>query len=338
MAEIRDVEIAQTPTALLANAGAKSDKVITLPVTYYDQISDVCDGLYDEKGKVVATDRQWEWGECDYKTQNIEQGLASETLNENGQPTAQAGRLVPNRGLNFANWFTAEEGISAMYPGTLAMHYQKEGAEFSFVADDFYPLDDVKYSEGDPVNEDKHNHLFTMNFAVPFTVLGNGEEKFSITADDDTWVYLDGKLVVDMGGIHGPIEGAMVIDTDGKVYAQVDGGEWKEMGVTVTPGTKATLAVFHADRDASDSAFEIHFSQMNLELNEGTQIAAVTGSEAAGSLEDGFAQPLGETKVFQPDAVRSLVLVSTIEGVMIVVAAVMVVVVARYLVRQKVEE
>lgn len=362
VSEIREAEVAHSPAALLANSGAKEDKWIALPVTYYDQISDECVDLYDAEKQTEVAERQWEWKKCGYNNGQIERGLVEEKLGENGLPVAKGTKvakvtkesegasstekktstamakvnMIPNRGVNFMGWFEEVEGVSDESKGTLSMRYQKEGADFSFAAEDFYPLDAVKFSAEDPVNADGHNHLFTLNFVVPFTVLGSGEETFLVRADDDTFVFVDEQLVVDMGGVHGAMTGEMLIDSDGQVYSKVEGGEWTATGVKLAVGEATQLAVFHADRDSSESTFELGFSGMNLALASGAKIASVSGTEAATGAGMEYVEPLGESKVFEPETANMILIVATVEGVMVVLAAVLVVGVARFVIRQKV--
>ena len=332
--EIGDAEVAKSADALLASAGVNEDKTIALPVTYFDQKADECVDMYDTNARTELKSRQFEWISCDYYTKKLEQGLVESSLDENDLPVAKAGKLVTNRGLDFGKWFDAVEGESAEYVGTLQLKYTADEAKFEFLAPDFYPLDEAEFSASDEVNSDGHNHLFTMNFAVPFTVLKSGEETFEITADDDTFVFLDGKLVLDMGGVHEVTTGAVKIGADGRVFASVDNEDWQRTDVALTAGELATLKIFHADRDSSESELDLAFSQMNLALNEGTQIAAnVTGEN-----DPTYVGPLGETRVFAADATRSLMIIATIEGVVVIVAAVLLVSVARFVVKQKIEK
>lgn len=57
------------------------------------------------------------------------------------------------------------------------------------------------------------NYGFGTQFTIPFTVTETGKNvdgsdmEFNFTGDDDIWVYIDGALVLDMGGAHNKAEG-----------------------------------------------------------------------------------------------------------------------------------
>lgn len=71
-------------------------------------------------------------------------------------------------------------------------------------------------------NQDQKNYGFGTKFTIPFTVNENGtidgQENgdaltFDFTGDDDVWVFLDGKLILDMGGAHGKATGSINFKT-----------------------------------------------------------------------------------------------------------------------------
>ncbi|SFT60477.1 fibro-slime domain-containing protein [Lachnospiraceae bacterium XBD2001] len=71
---------------------------------------------------------------------------------------------------------------------------------------DFFPLDSVKDSK--ELTGDTHNCFFGMRYDIKFTIGDyNDELNYSFTGDDDLWVLLDGKVVIDIGGIHGARRG-----------------------------------------------------------------------------------------------------------------------------------
>lgn len=341
MVSIRETAISKTPTAILASAGVSEDKAVTLPVVYYDQKMDECVNVYDAGVREALKNRQFEWSDCKYYNDEIEQGLVEFTLNEEYLPVAVGGRLVANRGVKgdaFSRWFSAVEGKSASYAGTIKMDYKEDGAVFSFYKKDFYPLDAAEFSAGDTVNKDGHNHLFTMNFAVPFTVLMSGDESFSITADDDTFVYVGNQLVLDMGGVHSAATGNFVIHEDGEVYAALNGQDLAYSGVTVRGNEGNVVRIFHADRDSKDSTFNITFSGMNLTVSN-TQLAEGgegDGLQIAYNPEDpSYIAPLGETAVVKPDNSRGLIVMATVLGVLVVLLAVFVMISIRSAIRRR---
>ena len=335
MQEIREVSIAKTPDAILASAGVNEEELVSLPVVYYDQRADNCVNLYDTNLRHDLYKRQFEWTSCKYYNKNIEQGLVEFELDDEYLPVAVGGKLTPNKGIDFDRWFDAVDNKSASYNGVLGMNYSANGAEFSFESEDFYPLDEVEFSSGDFANKDKHNHLFTMSFAVPFTVLGTGEEEFVISADDDTFVFVGDKLVIDMGGVHRATTGRFVIRKNGEIYSGIGDETLGYSGVKTEVGNGSIVRIFHADRDSSESVFNLKFTGMNLSVTN-AELAQGGGVQIAYDPSDpSYVAPLGETSVFRPDSTKGLVVMATIEGVVILVVSILAVSAARFMIKQK---
>ncbi|MBR3122245.1 hypothetical protein IKF28_02245 [Candidatus Saccharibacteria bacterium] len=338
MGTIDQVAISHKPEAILASAGVSDDKDVFLSVMYFDQKSDKCVDLYNVGLSDALYARQFEWSYCGYYNKAIEEGLVDYQLGEDYLPVAKGGNLTPNRSMkDMTRWFDAVEGKSENYVGNLKMDYKTEGAEFSFYQKEFYPLDEVEFSKGDVVNQDGHNHLFTMNFAVPFTILKSGKESFEITADDDTFVFVGDRLAIDMGGIHEATSGKFYINEAGEVYASVQGEEFAYTGINIGGDEGSMVRIFHADRDSDGSTFGIKFSGMNLGItdaklanrkDEGLQIAY-------DPTDPTYVAPLGESTVVRPDGTRGFVIMMTIEGVMVVALSVLLVFSIRSLLRNK---
>ena len=220
----------------------------------------------------------------------------------------------------------------------MKMEYVSEGAKFFFNRDEFYPLDDAKFSDGDTVNSDGHNHLFTMSFAVPFTVLSSGGESFDVVADDDTFVFVGDKLAIDMGGVHDIAEGRFRILENGEVYAASGDEELAFTGITLEKGKGSMVRIFHADRDADDSVFNVMFSGMNITIVDTKMAQNGKGDSmqiAYDPTDPTYEAPLGQSVIVRPDNTKGYMIIVTIEGIMVVAFSVLTAVAAKVVLDRK---
>ncbi|WP_028521354.1 carbohydrate binding domain-containing protein [Ruminococcus flavefaciens] len=113
--------------------------------------------------------------------------------------------------------------------------FNDDGTPYVYAADDtvdpgfmigFFPFDQYDESRKDPnYNGNGFNHHFGMKMEAKFVNpspenLESGEPvAFKYSGDDDMWVFVDGKLVLDIGGIHEPC-GGMIDFTNGLVWIQ----------------------------------------------------------------------------------------------------------------------
>lgn len=63
----------------------------------------------------------------------------------------------------------------------------------------FFPLDNKGFGN---YGNSGHNFHFTLESHSKFWVGANDNLEFNFTGDDDVWVYVNGKLVIDLGGVH----------------------------------------------------------------------------------------------------------------------------------------
>ncbi len=87
---------------------------------------------------------------------------------------------------------------------------------------------------------------------------------FDFHGDDDVWVFIDGELVLDIGGLHGVMFGQIDFSS-GTVITGKDGGTTTTMtftellGHNITEGTH-TMSIYYMERGSSQSNCAIYFN------------------------------------------------------------------------------
>ncbi len=211
-------------------------------------------------------------------TRAITTGLVNNQLGTDGKPQFLSSKgnntscTVITDATTFATWYN-NSSLGAVVPFTLTLVQQTGTTTYVFdSANDepyktlggFFPLNGLGWQStascapcsattppswcsqcpGNSVTANSgDNFSFTSELRYPFTY--HGGEVFSFTGDDDVWVFINGVLAVDIGGIHARSAGNVTLDaTHATSYNLTAGGMYE-------------IAVFQAERHVTQSNYKL---------------------------------------------------------------------------------
>lgn len=157
--------------------------------------------------------------------------------------SSQGGALTTAE--NFSQWFRDVRGVNVSKPMTITLNRSANG---TYVFDDksdavfsgmggFFPINGDLYGN----YSNNRNFHFTFELQTEFIYRANQGLSFTFIGDDDVWVFIDGKLVIDIGGVHSAISQTI----------ELDRLNWLE------DGRSYSLSFFFAERHTTQSNFRI---------------------------------------------------------------------------------
>jgi fibro-slime domain-containing protein len=144
----------------------------------------------------------------------------------------------------FAQWYNDVTDVNVRVEKELPLTESPAGSgEYAFDSANFFPLETTEGSGPSPMGHyTGQNYLFTTEIHVQFGYRAG--QRFTFRGDDDLWIFVNGKLALDLGSLHGPEQGTIDFDAQAATLG-------------ITPGQTYAMDIFHAERHTDGSNFRV---------------------------------------------------------------------------------
>lgn len=264
------------PSATCTTVTAASPPYIDVPVIYRDFRGDQHPDFQKYAGVIphnVPPVPPYNFAPGINCAAGLVQGIPTTTLGADKQPVFNATQNCTANAGTFFHWFHDTPGVNQVILGRKLRLFQSGAAYvFNSTTDNvttanincgngtavtcqsqggFWPLNGLGFGNWAATGKNFH---FTSEVRFPFTYAGG--ETLSFTGDDDVFVYVGGRKVVDLGGVHAALSGSVTLNAG---TVTVPGGA--PVGLVV--GQTYEIAVFQTERNTTGSNYRLTLQGFN---------------------------------------------------------------------------
>lgn len=178
--------------------------------------------------------------------------IVTNTLGSDGKPVYAGNPTTPTTtgATAFNQWYRDVAGVNLTYAEPLTL---TRTAVNTYVFDNaaFFPLDGRGFVGlgTEPTRNNGHNFSFTSELRYWFEYKGG--EVLTFRGDDDVWVFINRKLAVNLGGVHGAEVGSVTLDSP------------TAAGLGLTVGGTYEVVVLQAERHTTASSYKLTLRGFN---------------------------------------------------------------------------
>jgi fibro-slime domain-containing protein len=154
---------------------------------------------------------------------------------------------------SFTQWYTDVLGVNLAEHHAITLERDDEGV-WEYLDDAFYPLDGRGFGNGNL----PHNYYFTYTIDASFTYEGCGGQFVEFVGCDDMWLFVDGNLVMDLGGVLPAMTQRVDVDRLG-----------------LEDGQTYSVQLFYAQRQANHGVFRLRTNIDFVSTGENVSVSGV---------------------------------------------------------------
>jgi len=193
-----------------------------------------------------ARDTQGGHPDFQWRVTGLVQGLVRNTLDDDDKPifVGTPGDGAITDASTFAQWYRDVPGVNLATNITLSFTYDNINQKWVYSNSAFFPIDDQLFGN----QGYRHNYHFTMEIAATIYYDSSKPNILTFTGDDDIWVFINRRLVVDLGGVRPPQSQTINLNTLASSLGLVSGNLYP-------------LHIFWAERYTFGSSVQIEVTE-----------------------------------------------------------------------------